>query len=143
VKRSYSHYEPLRRHRRWRRTRLFRTAQLNVVGWLALTGWVIAWSAVFGFMSARWLGTTLVGAISGAVVGLGVLLVVDRRKWGAMETSIGWTDDPEQVEAAARWLAARGIDVRCELPPGHSPQLTYRTRDNRRVMRELGFPRGF
>ena len=139
----YAQYRQLRRRRGYaplRRWRLFRTARLNAVGWAALTGWVVAWGSIVG-EAARLVDLwPAAGALLGAAAGLVVVVIFDRRRWSGMEAHFGWTDEPAVVQQAVQRLLDAGVAVSYYMSPDGEPHLVYRQRDERRVMRLLGFP---
>ncbi|MBV9098480.1 MAG: hypothetical protein JO079_10525 [Frankiaceae bacterium] len=137
----YAEYAPLRpgrRKRRPHRTRPFRTVRLNAVGWAALTGWILVWAAAFGAVASLAGIPPWAGCVFGAAAGLTSLLVVDRRRWGNVQSYYSWTDDPELVQQTVQRLTVAGMAVSYWLSPEGEPHLVYRQRDRRRVLRELG-----
>lgn len=108
--RGYAEYStaPLRRGRGFRR-RWLRTAQLNLVGWAALLG-VCGVATGIGVVAARAISLPgWIGAALGVVLLLGAVVLTDRRKWSAMETSFGWGGSVDEVARIAAELQAQGV----------------------------------
>ncbi|ADU46699.1 hypothetical protein [Intrasporangium calvum] len=146
-RRGYGPYEPLGegpgRRRPW-----LRTAQLNVRGWSALIG-LCALAGLAGTLLARaidvpaWAGSPL------ALLPLGAVILVDRRRWAAMETSYGWGGSVADVSRMVEELRAYGVaaavrpDPRYEQPwwdridspadPEPTASLVYANRDEAAV----------
>ncbi len=107
--RGYGDYEaaPMRQGRR-RHHHWLRTARLNAVGWAALLGACLVAAAV---------GVAAAGFIAiprgwGAVLGmlpLGALVLLDRRRWAAMEAHFGWGASEADVARIASELANQGV----------------------------------
>lgn len=107
--REYGEYAPLHaghpRRRPW-----LRTAQLNIVGWSALLGACTA-AAAAGVLLARALGLSgWLGALL-ALFPVGAVVVADRRRWAAMETSYGWSGSVGEVAQIAEELRSQGVDA--------------------------------
>lgn len=125
--RGYGEYEaappPHRgdRHHYW-----LRTARLNAVGWTALLGLCLAAAAVgvatAGAMAApNWWGASL------AVLPLGVVMLLDRRRWAAMETGFWWGGSETEVAHIAAELSDHGVitQVHPEPPAEGWPEPAY------------------
>jgi ABC-type xylose transport system permease subunit len=138
MRRRYAQYRPSRWGRqRLRRYRLFRTAQLNPVGWAAVaalcligaaTGYAIG--VVVGWPVGVWL-------VIGALLCLSTLVVVDRRRWGRLWTGYSWGDNPQAAERVGAELKRRGLAVETRTDCVGGVSLRYRHRDGRRVARAL------
>ncbi|GIF06943.1 hypothetical protein [Actinoplanes siamensis] len=122
---------------------LLRTAQLNIVGWIAVTG-LCAVGATAGLAVSRLAGVgTRIAMPAGGIAALVAVLAVDRRKWGDMPTSYSWTDDPDATAQAAALLTREGIGASAQLDQFGLPAVHYRNRDSRRVrqlFRSAGLP---
>jgi hypothetical protein len=117
------------------RRELFRTAQLNMVGWAAVAGLCVAGAAT-GLAAARLTGTPAwITAPVGSAAAFAALLAADRHKWAGMPTTYAWTDDPAEVLHLASLLRRAGIDVSADTDDGEQPTLHYLNRDHRRVAR--------
>jgi hypothetical protein len=127
---------------RLRHRGLFRTAQLNAIGWTALIGWLAMWAALWGVAASHAHLPVAAGCGLGAATAAATVVIFDRRRWGEMESYFAWTEDTAVVEQAVRRLENQGIDVHFHTTPDGEPSLVYRMRDHRRVMNELGFPAG-
>lgn len=81
MRRRYAEYRPLPRwRRRWRRTRLLHTVQLNLIGRLAVAALCLA-GAGAGYVACRLAGLPpALGLAAGFAAVLAVLVVVDRRR---------------------------------------------------------------
>lgn len=115
---------------------MLRTVRLNTVGYAALLGLVVAGAAALGGAGAA-VGLPVAGAALGAVLVLAGVVVLDRRRWAAAETGLGWTDDAAQVASVHDALASRGVGTTVE-DHGDGPTLRYRHRDGRAVREVLG-----
>ena len=106
--RGYGDYEaaPLRPGRR--RHHWLRTAQLNAVGWAALLGVCLVAAAVGVAAAGLIAGPRGWGAILG-VLPLGVVVLLDRRRWASMEASFGWGASEVDVARIASELADHGV----------------------------------
>lgn len=125
--RSYGDYEPPPpRHRHDRRHYWLRTAQLNAVGWAALLGLCLAAAAV-GVATARAIAVPTWWGASLALVPLGAVLLLDRRRWAGMETSFGWGGSESEVAHIAAELADQGVvtQVHTEPPVEGWPEPAY------------------
>ena len=109
---------------RIRRHHWLRTARLNAVGWTALLGLCLVAAAVgvaiaWAVAVPSWWGAAL------AVLPLGAVVLLDRRRWAAMETSFGWGGSVAEVADIAAQLANQGVttQVHAEPPTGgwHEP----------------------
>ena len=94
--------------RRGKRHSFLRTAQLNAVGWAALFGaCLVAAAAGVGAAVAiavpRWWGAVL------GVLPLAAVVMLDRRRWAAMQTSFGWGGSEVDVARIVSELAELGI----------------------------------
>lgn len=104
------------RHGRASRHYWLRTARLNAVGWAALLGLCLAAAAV-GVATARaiavpsWCGASL------GVLPLGAVVLLDRRRWAAMETSFGWGGSEADVAHIASELANQGVTAQVHTEP--------------------------
>ncbi len=122
---------PLARNHR-RPLSFLRTARLNAVGWAALVA-VCALAGLIAIVLLRATGWPLpVRAVLGAAVVVLGLIVVDRRKWGRMETSFSFTDAVATMRAVAERLTARGLPVTLDEESG-GPSLRYRNRDAKQI----------
>jgi hypothetical protein len=117
-----------------RRHPLFRTAQLNVVGWAALVSATAAAALVLALLVIVLGRPWWTGALVGSGLVLGGLLALDLRRARGSLTSFGWTDDVADVHAVADRLRERGIEVSVEPEP---PSLVFHQRDARAVADEL------
>lgn len=101
-----------------------RTAQLNAVGWSALIGGSVAVGLLFVKLGLPvWLGVVLMQ---------GIVVSADRAKWAKSSSSVSWTDDLADVQAAADRLGMRGVKTEIDQYGGR-PSLVYRNRDWRKV----------
>ncbi|MDV3221300.1 hypothetical protein [Intrasporangium sp.] len=107
-RRRYAEYAPLRPGRA--RRSWLRTAQLNVVGWSALVG-VCAAAGAAGVLVARALGASGWWGLVVSLVPVGAVVLADRRRWAAMETSYGWSGSVGEVARIAQELRGRGVDA--------------------------------
>jgi hypothetical protein len=129
---AYVSSRRIRRHRG-----LFRTAQLNIVGWAAAAGLCLAGVGI-GVASTRASGVAAwVAAPAGGAAVLLVVVAADRRKWGTMETGYGWTEDAVEVERVADLIERDGVTVRMDTDELGQKMLRYFNRDGRRVGRIL------
>jgi hypothetical protein len=81
MQRRFAEYRPVPR---WRATvadfRLFRSVQLNLVGWAAIMALCLS-GAVLGYIGSHLLSAPdKPGALAGASIFLGCLVVLDRRR---------------------------------------------------------------
>ena len=117
---SYSVLAPAVRQRRpW-----FRITLLAGPGWVALVAVCVAAGAL-GVLTARaiglwpWLGALL------AAAPVGVVVVLDRRRWAASSTSFSWGASAEEVTSVVEELRRRGVGTHLEVHPdpdrSHSP----------------------
>ncbi len=85
MKRRYAvNWPTSRRHRLGSRVRLFRSVQLNLVGWSAFVALCLAGAGV-GYAGSRLVDLPVqLGTAAGALVVLAGLLVLDRRRWGQL-----------------------------------------------------------
>ena len=115
--RGYGEYEaaPLR-HRRDRHHYWLRTARLNAVGWTTLLGLCLAAAAV-GVASAGAMAVSNWWGASLAVLPLGAVMLLDRRRWAAMETSFGWGGSETEVAHLAAELSDHGVVAQVHLEP--------------------------
>jgi hypothetical protein len=120
-----------------RRARLLRTAALNAAGWAAVVLLSLAGAGIAHAAARASSSTSKAAAPVGALACLVALVAVDRHKWGRMETSYSWTDDPEDVARMAALLQRHAVPVRGDMDDERGPRLRYRNRDARRVRREL------
>lgn len=122
---------------------LFRTAQLNVVGWAAVAG-LCAVGATAGLAAARVTGTApWIAVPAGGAAALAGLVAADRRKWRAMPTTYAWTDDVNSIQHIADVLTRAGVAVTVEVDDFDQPKLQYLNRDHRqirRTFRNAGLP---
>jgi len=115
--RGYGSYAaaPLR-HGRGKRHSWLRTAQLNAVGRAALLGAclvaaIVGVGAVGAIAVPRWWGAVL------GVLPLGAVVLLDRRRWAAMETSFGWGGSEVDVVRIVSELADQGVTTRVRTTP--------------------------
>ncbi|GAA6525993.1 hypothetical protein IDVR_17890 [Intrasporangium sp. DVR] len=93
-----------------------RTAQLNLAGWSALLG-LCAAAGIAGVLLVRaidlpgWWGSSL------ALLPVVIVLVADRRRWAAMETSFVWSASVADVARIADELRSRGVDTEVRPDP--------------------------
>ncbi|MER7277785.1 hypothetical protein ABT369_25420 [Dactylosporangium sp. NPDC000244] len=82
MERRYAEYQPVTPWRRFRRhVKLFRSVQLNVVGWSAVAVLCLAGAGV-GYSGARLVGLPVGPCLAGgAAAVLAGLLILDRRRW--------------------------------------------------------------
>ncbi|MGY1720168.1 hypothetical protein ACI8AP_20275 [Blastococcus sp. SYSU DS1021] len=122
---------------RRRRRSFLRTARLDAVGWGALLGACSAAAAasVPVLRPTGWPLPARAGAGPAAVVT--ALVVLDRRKWRAMETGFSFTDDPALTAAVVDRLVADGLPARLDQGPGR-PGIRYANRYGRRIETALG-----
>jgi hypothetical protein len=137
LRRRYAEYRPSRWHGRLRRRGLFRTAQLNLIGWMAVAGLCIVGAAAGYGISVLVGGPVVVWLLTGALLSLITLVVVDRRRWGQMWTGYSWGDSAQATESVCRQLKRRGLAVATRTYSDGRIQLHYRHRDGRRVARAL------
>jgi hypothetical protein len=129
---AYVSSRRIRRHRG-----LFRTAQLNIVGWAAVAGLYLAGAGI-GVVLTRASGVAAwVAAPAGGAAVLLVVVAGDRRKWGTMETGCAWTEDAAEVERVADLIERDGVTVRVDTDEQGQKMLRYFNRDGRRVRRIL------
>src|SRR5687768_1408827 len=96
MRRRYAEYRRSR-WRRWRPRRfgLFRSAQLNPVGWAAVAALCLAGAAI-GYGISSLVGWPVrVWPVIGALLCLTTLVVMDRRRWGRVWSGYSWGDTPE------------------------------------------------
>jgi hypothetical protein len=75
--------------------------------------------------------------VIGALLCLGALVVVDRRRWGRLWTGYSWGDTPQATERVGAELKRRGLAVETRMDSFGGVSLCYRHRDGRRVARAL------
>ena len=121
-----------------RRRHLFRTVQLNALGWTAVAVVSVPASLVLAGIASALGWPAWVGALLGLPTVLVGLVALDRRRDRRAYVSFGWTEDEAVVLAAAGQLAHRGVPVTVEEDP---PGLRFRRRDERLVRKMLGLPR--
>jgi hypothetical protein len=123
--------------RRFRRLQLFRGVTLNAVGRGAVILLCLAGAGV-AYLAGRVTGSAgTVTAPAGALAAFIAVVMLDRRRWGRLETSFSWGDDPDAVVRATVALQWQGLPVWLEVDPDGRPRLRYRNRDGRRVRRAL------
>jgi hypothetical protein len=128
------------RARRWSTPPLFRSARLNAAGRAAVALVCAAFAALGYLLGGYWVaggvGPRLAGSLGGALLGLALLVAVDRRRWGRTGTSMSWGGDPGAVQRAAEVLHRHGVPVEIVMWHGIA-SLSYRNRYARRVRRAL------
>ncbi|HET6483369.1 MAG TPA: hypothetical protein VFG35_25480 [Actinoplanes sp.] len=126
-----------------RRRELFRTAQINAVGWGAIAGLCVTGAAT-GLAASRLTGAPpWVTAPVGGAVAFAAVLTADWRKWANMPTTHTWTDNLVEVQQIASTLQRAGIEAVAETDEFDEPALRYLNRDGRhvaRVFRDAGLP---
>ena len=126
-----------------RRRELFRTAQLNAVGWAAVAGLCITGVAT-GLAATRLTGAPpWITAPVGGAAAFAAVLTADRRKWANMPTMHTWTDNLVEVQQIASTLQRAGIEAAAETDELDQPALRYLNRDHRhvaRALRDAGLP---
>ena len=124
--------------------RLFRTVQLNAVGWTALLAASLTAGCLLAALSSLFAASPWFGAVAGLLLVPVAVLVLDRRRYRRGWTSFSWTDDAEEVARVADLLRERGRDVRATgALDENPPALWMRQRDRRRVsadLRSIGLP---
>jgi hypothetical protein len=116
---------------------LFRTTQLNPVGWAAVAALCLVGAAA-GYTISVLVGWPAgVWPVIGALLCLSTLVVVDRRRWGRLWTGYSWGDNPQATESVSAELKRRGLVVETRMNSVGGVSLRYRHRDSRRVAREL------
>ncbi|MGI5215939.1 hypothetical protein [Plantactinospora sp. CA-290183] len=119
------------------RVRLFRSVRLNAIGWAAVVLVCLVGGGV-GYGAGRAIAAPqLAGSLAGALGGLAVLVGVDRRRWGRLETGVFWGEDPDEVARIGAELQQRGLPVAAWTDVNGCRSLRYRNRDARRVRRAL------
>jgi hypothetical protein len=138
VRRRYAEYRPSTwGRRRLRSYGLFRSAQLDLVGWMAVAALCLVGAATGYWISLLVGGPVAVWLVIGALLWLVTLVVVDRRRWGQLWTGYSWGDTPQATESVGRELKRRGLVVVTRIYPGGRVGLRYRNRDGRQVARAL------
>lgn len=117
--------------------RLFRSAQLNLFGWMAVAALCLIGAATGYGIGSLAGGPVAVWLVIGAVLCPVMLVVVDRRRWGRLWTGYSWDDTPEATESAGRELKRRGLAVTTTMSRDGRIALRYRNRDGRQVARAL------
>jgi hypothetical protein len=120
-----------------RRGGLFRSARLNLVGWMAVGALCLVGAATGYGIGSLVGGPVVVWLVIGALLCIGTLVVVDRRRWGRLWTGYSWGDTPQATEGVGRELTRRGLVVATRTYPDGRVGLRYRNRDCRRVARAL------
>ena len=138
MRRRYAEYRPFTSgRRRLRRYGLFRSARLNLVGWMAVAALCLVGAATGYGIGLLVRGPVAVWLVIGALLCLVPLVAVDRRRWGQLWTGYSWGDTPEAMRRVARELGQRGLMVATRTYPDGRVGLHYRNRDGRRVARAL------
>lgn len=94
------------------RSGLFRSADLNAVGWLAVLGPGVVLGIVVAFLTEwTWWLTAPVGGLASWLVAL----VIDARAWRRITTGLGVSDlSRAQAEAVVERLRSQGVEVTLE-----------------------------
>jgi hypothetical protein len=136
VQPRFAQYQPSKRWR-LRRCRLFRSVELNAVGWAAAAALCLT-GAVAGYAVSLLSGWPIaIGPVIGTLLGLVTLVVADRRRWGSPWTEYSWGDSPETTQRVCMQLKGLGYPVDTTTYPDGRVRLRYRQRDSRRVAMAL------
>lgn len=100
--------------RRPPRRRLFRSVELNVVGWSALLAATGVVAGAGAGVAAAWGRRPLWFAVAASSVVPVVLVMVDRRRAAKIPHSLSWGASPAEVRAVPARLQAEGIAVTVE-----------------------------
>ena len=115
-----------------RRRPFLRTARLNAVGWGARLGACTAAAAASAPVTRRTGWSLLIRAGAGPAAVVTALVVLDRRRWRAMEAGLSFTDDAALTAAVVDRLVADGLPVHLDEGPG-KPGIRYANRYGRRI----------
>lgn len=136
MQRRYAEYRPSM-WRRLERRRLFRSVELNAVGWAAAAALCLAGAAA-GYAVSLLIGWPVaVGPVIGTLLSLVALVVADRRRWGRLWTEYSWDDSPEATQRVCLTLKRLGLPVEMTTYPDGQVRLRYRHRDGKRVATAL------
>ncbi len=101
--------------------RPFRTAVPNLVGWSALAGAAVTsglLGAGAGQLAGLGRGVRVALGAAGAIAPPLAAVVADRRRWNALESSVGWGAPSTVVGEIVEDLRARGVSARRVEKPG-------------------------
>lgn len=117
------------------RPKLFRTVELNALGWAAVSALCTAGAAAGWFAARLTRSTPSIAVPAGAVTAFAALIAADRRNEANMPTSYSWTPDPAEVQRMAITLHEAGVPAHADIDDQLHPTLHYRNRYHRRVVR--------
>jgi hypothetical protein len=119
---------------------------MNPVGWLALIGVCLLSGAVLALIGSAVGWSWIVLAIVGAAAALAVLLIIDRRRYGAVWVGYDWTDDEAEKAAVVVALRAAGVEVELSSHDGAPPLFVRIQHRNikrlRQILNDMQIPPG-